>query len=66
VKLEEHGKVVIVDLHSFPTLPLPYGLDPSALRPGVCIGTDPFHTPDELRRMAFHQAFVTASLRIVT
>jgi N-formylglutamate amidohydrolase len=42
-------RCVLVDLHSYPSSPLPYELDPSAARPGVCIGTDPFHTPVELR-----------------
>jgi N-formylglutamate deformylase len=46
--LDECGNAVIIDLHSFPSRPLPYELDQSALRPGICIGTDPFHTPDVL------------------
>jgi N-formylglutamate amidohydrolase len=50
--LSECGRVTIVDLHSFPSLPLPYEVDQSALRPGICIGTDPFHTPDVLRDAA--------------
>ena len=43
--LDEQGQVTIVDLHSFPSEPLPYEPDPLAERPGVCIGTDPDHTP---------------------
>lgn len=31
----------------------PKGLDPSADRPGICIGTDPFHTPTDLESAAF-------------
>jgi N-formylglutamate deformylase len=50
--LSECGRVFIVDLHSFPSLPLPYELDQTALRPGICIGTDPFHTPDVLHDAA--------------
>jgi len=45
--LDEHGAVVIVDLHSFPSAALPYELlvnGPRA-RPELCIGTDPLHTP---------------------
>jgi N-formylglutamate deformylase len=50
--LSECGRVTIVDLHSFPSLPLPYAVDQTALRPGICIATDPFHTPDVLRDAA--------------
>ena len=39
------GRAVIVDLHSFPSSPLLYEFDHNARRPGICIGTDPFHTP---------------------
>jgi N-formylglutamate amidohydrolase len=51
--LHRHGRVTIVDLHSYPSVPLPYELAPSALRPGVCIGTDPHHTPPALAAAAF-------------
>lgn len=50
--LADCGRAIIVDLHSFPTKPLPYELDQHALRPGICIGTDPFHTPDSIVAMA--------------
>ena len=46
------GRAVIVDLHSFPSRPLPYEADQSAPRPGVCVGTDPFHTSVGLRAAA--------------
>ena len=46
--LEAHGRAVIVDLHSFPSKPLPYELDQGARRPIICVGTDPFHTPPAL------------------
>ena len=46
--LAEHGRVVIVDLHSFPSEPLPYELNQAARRPCICVGTDPFHTPPVL------------------
>lgn len=35
---------VLVDLHSYPSRPLPYE-DASRPRPALCIGTDPVHTP---------------------
>jgi N-formylglutamate deformylase len=51
--LYEHGRVTIVDLHSFPSEPLPYEPDPLAPRPGICIGTDPDHTPPALVASVF-------------
>ncbi len=46
--LERFDRCLIVDCHSFPSKPLPYELDQSSDRPDICIGTDPFHTPEEL------------------
>ena len=51
--LADHGHAMIVDLHSFPKRALPYERDPTAQRPGICIGTDPEHTPEGLRAAAF-------------
>ncbi len=39
---------LILDFHSFPSRPLPYELDRNPLRPDVCLGTDPYHTPEPL------------------
>ena len=39
---------LIIDGHSFPPLPLPYELNQTAFRPDFCLGTDDFHTPEEL------------------
>ncbi|MBK8768496.1 MAG: N-formylglutamate amidohydrolase [Burkholderiaceae bacterium] len=36
---------LIIDCHSFPTIPLPCDLDQSLSRPDICIGTDSTHTP---------------------
>ena len=46
--LSADGRAVIVDLHSFPSSPLPYEFDHTARRPRICVGTDPFHTPTHL------------------
>ena len=48
-KLGIHGKCLVLDCHSFPSVALPYeGSEEGARRPDICIGTDGFHTPPEL------------------
>ncbi len=39
---------LIIDCHSFPSLPLPYEDDQDPDRPEICIGTDSYHTPGRL------------------
>ena len=39
------GRAVIVDVHSYPAQPSAYELHTDGLRPALCIGTDPHHTP---------------------
>jgi N-formylglutamate deformylase len=46
--LDEHGKCLIIDGHSFPEAPLHFELDKSPDRPDICIGTCDFHTPEKL------------------
>ncbi|MFK4546935.1 N-formylglutamate deformylase [Streptomyces tendae] len=47
-RLAATGRAVIVDVHSYPTRPLPYELHGAGPRPPVCLGTDAFHTSPEL------------------
>ena len=46
--LSANDHCLIIDGHSFPALPLPYELNQTAFRPVFCLGTDDFHTPEEL------------------
>jgi len=46
--LSQHGKALIIDGHSFPDKPLAVDLNQQANRPDICLGTDPFHTPQQL------------------
>ena len=54
--LTVHDRCLILDCHSFPGTPLPYESIQEVPRPDICIGTDPFHTPEHLRD-AFAAAF---------
>jgi N-formylglutamate deformylase len=46
------GVCLIVDCHSFPSVPLPHEPDQAANRPDFCVGTDSFHTPAVIRDVA--------------
>ena len=47
-QLDIEGNGLIVDCHSFPSTPLLKGLDQSTNPPDFNIGTDAFHTPQDL------------------
>jgi N-formylglutamate amidohydrolase len=46
--LRQHERVLIVDCHSYPSEPMPCDWSKATPRPHCCIGTDSFHTPDDL------------------
>ena len=55
--IEEHGRCLVIDGHSFPGAALPYeAAGPGFKRPDICIGSDPFYTPKLFER-AFVEAF---------
>jgi N-formylglutamate amidohydrolase len=39
------GRCLIVDVHSFSSLPLPHESDQTVPRPEICVGFDEFHSP---------------------
>ncbi|AYF75249.1 N-formylglutamate amidohydrolase [Nocardia yunnanensis] len=47
-RLAAVGRVVIIDVHSYPAEALPYELHGDGPRPSICLGVDAFHTPPEL------------------
>lgn len=46
--LKTFGRCLILDCHSFASSPLPFEFDQDPVRPDICIGADPFHTPGSL------------------
>ncbi len=46
--LKIHGQCLVIDCHSFPEHPLPFELCQEPERADICLGTDSYHTPDEL------------------
>ena len=56
--VQRHGKCIIVDAHSFSSIPLPYEPDQSHDRPDICIGTCKGHTSKDLEEIsvAFFQS----------
>jgi N-formylglutamate deformylase len=51
-QLERFGKCLIIDGHSFSSVPLPHEPDQQPERPQICIGTDEYHTPEWLAEAA--------------
>lgn len=62
--VDQHGRCLVIDGHSFPDSALPYeDADPAVVRPEICIGSDPFHTPGVLSS-AFVDAFGRQGWRV--
>jgi len=51
-ELSQNNKALIIDCHSFPCQPLQCDINQDTPRPDFCIGTDSFHTPDNLLDIA--------------
>jgi len=50
--LSSTGRALVIDCHSFPSQRLPYEIGGDGPRAEICIGTDSFHTPTDLRDAA--------------
>jgi N-formylglutamate deformylase len=50
--LRQYGKALIIDCHSFPKNRLPYERASKHDRPEICIGSDPYHTPERIETVA--------------
>jgi N-formylglutamate amidohydrolase len=51
--LNQYNECLIIDCHSFSSIPLPYELNQDKRRPDICIGADDFHTPRKLTECIF-------------
>jgi N-formylglutamate deformylase len=51
-QLQSFGKALIIDCHSYPSIPLIRDLDKNPVRPDFNIGTDSFHTPQKLKDLS--------------
>lgn len=47
-----YGKALVIDCHSFSNKPFKRDLSQDTIRPDICIGTDDFHTPRGLYKIA--------------
>jgi N-formylglutamate amidohydrolase len=62
--IEQYGRCLVIDGHSFPGSALPYeGADQELERPDICIGSDSFHTPKALEQ-AFVESFGRRGWRV--
>jgi N-formylglutamate deformylase len=61
--LDQFGRCLIIQCHSFATEPLPSEPDQAPDRPDICIGRDAFHSPPELAD-ALHDALTDEDFRV--
>lgn len=61
--LAAYEECVLIDCHSFPTVPLPSEIDQAPDRPDICIGTDEAHTPAQVAA-ALEAAFTAEGLSV--
>jgi N-formylglutamate amidohydrolase len=61
--IEDYGRCLLIDCHSFPSRPLPCDLDQTPNRPDICLGTDASHTPEWLVNLA-HKQFSAVGLEV--
>lgn len=61
--LAAHGRALIVDVHSFSSVPMAHEPDQDPQRPKLCLGFDAYHSPfrddDEVVRIAKRAGFTT-------
>ena len=50
--IRKTGSALVLDCHSFSSHPLPYEPEQGKSRPDICIGTDGFHTSEDLEASA--------------
>ncbi len=55
--INDYGKCLIVDCHSFPSTPFRFEENKSLERPDICLGTDGYHTPEEIFNL-FRRSFI--------
>ena len=55
--VRSNGMALIIDCHTFPSIPLGYDLHQSVPRPEICIGTDSVQTPESLISLV-HEYFI--------
>ncbi|MBU2600730.1 MAG: N-formylglutamate amidohydrolase [Actinobacteria bacterium] len=61
--VEHFGMALLLDCHSFASIPLPSEPDQDTHQPDICIGTDLFHTPPALTEVLVN-AFGKEGLRV--